>query len=183
MKKVLFLFCGLLISTSCSFVRFENPPPTENRELKNMPSKLIGNYVDPDGDTLFVNKKSFTFKNDEEKKLSGDRVVLKKYKDFYVLSCKEILHGNKRTTLSGWDVILVELQDDNTLICHSINTSTPEKEQAAVAKLKDILFVEKLYDDNVREKEYFVINPSKAEFKEILSKEIFSIVMKFKRID
>jgi len=182
MKNIMFLFCGLLLLASCSTVRFESPQPNDTKELKKMPSKLTGNYLDDDGDTLFVTKTSFILKEDEEKKLSSDRVALKKCKDFYVLSCKEILHGDKRTNLHGWDIILVKLLDDD-LVCYSINTSTAEKEQAAITMLKDILPVEKLNDKDGRKEEYFMINPGKEEFEEIISKDIFSVVMEFKRID
>jgi len=183
MKNEIFLILGFFLIAACSTIRFGNPQPGETRELNKIPSKLIGNYLDADGDTLFVNKKSFIFKNDEEKKLSGDRVFLKKYKDFYVLSVKEVLHGNKKTDLEGWDVILVKLSEDNSLVCYSINTSTDEKEQVALTKLKDIIFVEKQYHENNKDRAYFVINPSKKQFEEIINSNIFSVVMEFKRIE
>jgi len=183
MKNEIFLIVGFFLLASCSSIRFGNPQPDEDRELKKIPSKLIGNYLDADGDTLFVKKKSFIFKEDEEKKLSGDRVFLKKYKDFYVLSVKEMLHVDKKTDLEGWDVILVKLSEDNSLVCYSINTSTDKKEQDALAKLKDILFVEKQYNENNKDRAYFVINPNKKQFEEIINNNIFSVIMEFKRIE
>jgi len=185
MKNVLLILCGLFLLASCSTVRFQTPPPQEGIEINNMPSKLIGNYVNADGDTLYVTKNSFMYENDEEKILEDSRVVLKKFKDYYVVSCREILLGNKRTKLKGWDVILVKLLDDGSLVCYSINTSTDEKEKAAINKLEAILSFENIYydDDNKEEEEaYFLINPTKGEFKKILRSDIFTVTIVFKPI-
>jgi len=180
MKRSIFTLIGILLLTSCSSVRFENPPPKNKKAMLEMPSKLIGNYLDADGDTLTVTKSSFIFKKDKEKHLSSDRVELKKYKDFYVLSCKEMLHGDKESSLQGWEVILVEMVNDDVLLCYSINTAKTQQEEEIIKKLEDILSIEKLLD--VRDEVYFLINPNNAEFKEILNSDIFTFVLEFNRI-
>ena len=191
MKNVLFSLFGLLFFLSCSAVRFENPQPIGNKELKKLPSKLTGYYVDHNnGDTLILKSTSYIFKlnpflktDHKEIKFSSDSIVLKKYKSFYVLSSRGVIGDEISEELKGWDVVLLEFIHDSIKV-FSINTYEEESVQTTVSKLTNILPVESVLNPNEDEEgEYFLINPSKRQFRELIHQDIFSVCWEFKRVD
>ncbi len=179
--KILILF-GILI-VSCSEVRFEKPQPEKGKQITEFPQQFIGSFLDAEQkDTLFITQKGFSY-DEEIKTLENERVSLKKVGNYYILSCREILLGEEKTNLKGWEVLPFQLVND-TLTVFYLGTS--EKEDALTTRLEKILskgIKKKLRDPENPDSKYLLINPTKREFKTLLKENIFNIQLKFTKID
>ncbi|MGQ1948096.1 hypothetical protein ACT3CD_13455 [Geofilum sp. OHC36d9] len=182
MKFLELIILGILI-VACSEVRFESPQPKNVKEITKFPQKFIGIFSDNENkDTLFISENGFRY-GEDIKRLPDERVVLKKTGDYYILSCKEILLGDDTTDLKGWDVLPFKMVDD-TLIVFYIDIS--DNDETMKTRFETILAkgikeeIEKRDNDDF---EYYLINPSKREFKTMLRDGLFNEQVKFTKIN
>lgn len=157
-----------LILSSCTFVRFENSQPVNAKELATFPKSMIGEYLGQKNDTLIVTSKSYKHGKEDEEFLSPGKIVLKKFKSYYVLNYYQE---------KNWDVFLLKLTGNN-LTVYAIDYE--DEEEAVINELKKILPV-KENDEGGNSKSY-VINPTKREFKLLLKKNQFKPIGIYTRI-
>ncbi len=172
MKRTIFLFLTLSLFSSCAIVYFETPPPSGCRELDEIPSRLFGHYEDTaSGFVLHVTETSFILfheQNEDEIGVPSDSVVLKKYKDFYILSCGITEQGAVSSSVRTWCAFPLKFFGDS-LHCYFLDATSSERELEAILG-------ESLPAD-------YLINPSKKEFKAMLNQNIFSLGGEFKRVE
>jgi hypothetical protein len=182
MKFLVLILMGILIG-ACSEVRFECPQPKNVKEITEFPQKFIGVFFDTENkDTLFISKNGFRYAEDI-KRLSDDRVVLKKIGGYYILSCKEILLGKDTTDLKGWNVLPFKMVHDTLTVLY-IDTS--ENGDTMKTRLEAILSKGVKEESKERDNgnfEYFLIDPTKREFKKMLKNSVFSEQVKFTKIN
>ena len=182
MKFSVLILMGIL-TIACSEVRFESPQPKNVKEISEFPQEFIGTFFDHENkDTLFISKNGFRY-GEDIKQLTDDRVVLKKNGGYYILSCKEILTGEDTTDLKGWDVLPFKMVDD-TLTVFFIDIS--ENSDTMKAKFETILskgVKEEIEERENEDFEYFLINPTRREFKAMLRDGIFNRHIKFTKIN
>ena len=171
---------GILFFTGCSVIRFTNPQPENARPLSQFPDQMIGSYLDKDGDTLKISR--YAFSNGEEvNTLSKERLILKKSGKYYILSSKCPLSEGNPIAWKGWEVLPFRYVD-NTLTVYLINT-WEDKEKQTLEALKNILSAPVKNEFNSQENfDYYLISPTKKEFKTMLKEGIFNEEMKFSRI-
>lgn len=169
MKKFILIFVVIsMILSSCKFVRFENSQPVDAKELATFPKNMIGEYIGQDNDKLIVTSKSYKLEKEKEEFLSPGKIVLKKFKSYYVLNCNEE---------KEWDVFLLKITGEN-LTVYAIDYE--KKEETVINDLKKILPV-KEYKAEGNSKSY-VINPTKSEFRLLVKKNQFKSIGTFTRI-
>ncbi len=182
MKRTVFLFLISGLLCSCVYLRFETPQPTGHRELQKFPSEFTGHYRDSSGFALHVKEKSLSFsfeQKDITMALSSDSVVLKKYKGFYVLSFRE----DNWPDFKGWELFLLKFSKNSLDFYHSDITNENNK---VIPKLEAILGTDALKakkDSETDGDEYYLINPTKKEFKAMLNQNVFSLIETFKKVE
>ncbi len=177
MTGKLSLVAAIIFLASCSVIRFTNPQPENTRQLSEFPEQLTGIYIDKDGDTLKVSKYGFSTQKDVNT-LSEDRLVLKKMGKYYILSSKCPISDGNPTDWKGWEVLPFQYIN-NSLVVYLINT-WEDKEKQTLDALEKILSSEIKKEFNHDEKfDYYLINPTKKEFKTMLKEGIFNDEMKF----
>ena len=173
MKKLIPLLIILSTWMGCITVEFEVPQPDGSRELKKFPRKFRGSYLNEDDGLLVITKNSFiaghvdSIQNGEETFLS-DKVILKRYKKYYMLNT---------LTDKYWESRLVELKDDSLLI-YELNG----EDENVILKLKEITSVKEILDEKGEVKK-IIINPTKSEFSDILKAGLFSRILAVKKIE
>ncbi len=93
MRRFYFLFLGILLFSSCTFLVFDKPQPVNATELKSIPGKYTGVYTGKSGDTAFIVTPdsiltsfmgSYIVIN-----LDDSEVVLRNFKHWYVINIKD----------------------------------------------------------------------------------------------
>jgi hypothetical protein len=169
MKKFILIFVVIsLILSSCKFVQFENSQPVDAKELATFPKNMIGEYLGQENDTLIITSKWYKIGKDKEEFLSPRKIVLKKFKSYYVLNYYEE---------KDWDVLLLKINREN-LTVYAIDFEKEEK--TVINDLKKILPV-KEYNEPGNSKSY-VINPTKKEFRLLVKKKQFKPIGTYIRI-
>lgn len=170
---------SLVVLSACSKVRFEEPQPSDGRELTEIPSQMHGHYLDDSGDSLSVGVDYFQLSCDDKKRLAPERIVLKKKGDYYFLSCnEEIISGNAHIE-EGWEVLPFQMVDD-TLILYFIDTTTETDKQQSLTLISSILPMQTRLSGH---EEYYVVNPSVREFSELMRSGVFSVLNKYTKYE
>jgi len=169
MKKFILIFVVIpMILSSCKFVRFENSQPVDAKELATFPKNMIGEYIGQENDTLIVTSKSYKLEKEKEEFLSPGKIVLKKFKSYYVLNYFEE---------KDWDVLLLKITGKNLTI-YAIDFE--KEEETVINDLKKILPVKECNAEG--NSKSYVINPTKREFKLLVKKNQFKPIGKYTRI-
>ena len=158
---ILILSVTVMILSSCTMVRFEQPQPVNTKALKEFPSSWVGVYI-ADQDTAFVKSNSYKFGKEAESFLSPDKAVLKRIGDYYVLSSKQ--------EEGDWDVILIK-PIYNGLEVYGIDYD--KNEELIIDNLKKIISVKEIKKGESNKSERYVINPGKREFMNLIKKDQF----------
>lgn len=176
MKYPLFTLTIATFLVSCTPVRFNQPQPEGVKSLTQFPDDLTGFYVDEDGDTLWVNSEGFEygFGNPDsdclKRALSSPKMVLKNFRKSFVLSLKEE---------EQWDVFLIE-PDGEGFDLRLIDISSREPEKLEL--LEEITKVEVVKNDQ-GEISYFLVRPTRHQFRRILKAGLFDENQYFKKVD
>ncbi|HAN77503.1 MAG TPA: hypothetical protein DCQ31_06865 [Bacteroidales bacterium] len=175
MKNLIVVFAVVsFIFTSCTTVKFETAQPAGGKILTEFPKKFVGSYSNSDKDTLIIMKSSYIQGKEKESKLAatGNAVegesVLKKLGKNYVLSIKDE---------KAWEVVVIT-SEKNTLGVLYINLET-DKEQI-INNLKATTSTKEFENDEGRI-EYYLVNPTKKEFKNLIKKNVFTRTMTFEK--
>ncbi len=166
----------MLIAAACTEVKFRNIQPSESSVLKAFPEKLMGSYVNQDGDTLLVSEKNISLVNRasecnpfyEHDSLSQD-IVLTSFNDSYLLNIQEdslwtlalIIYSSREFL----DVSLIDAEDEETM-----NT------------LSQITALDTLFSED-NEVIHFIIDPDSMTLAGVIHLGLFSDHYRFKRID
>ncbi|MGQ1888988.1 hypothetical protein ACT29H_00950 [Thermophagus sp. OGC60D27] len=168
------LVCSVL--ASCTPVRFDQPQPEGARDLARFPKELSGFYVDEEGDTLLVTSQGFEYgfgNMDSEclkRSLLSGNMVLKKYKNYYVLSMQEE---------EEWDVFLIENGDDGFDL-RLIDIGS--KDRGKIDLLSKITGVETIKNSE-GDVAYFLVRPTRSEFKRMVKGDFFAGREHFRRVE
>lgn len=126
------VFClAFLALISCNAFLFKNPQPQRGKELKTIPDKLIGTYLENENEEnafdisgpLTITRNSFSWEIPDSVEgdetivgiLSPDRMVLKKLNEYYVMSQK-VENPANRDQNSVWEVYLIKYHDKQLLL-------------------------------------------------------------------
>ncbi len=175
MKNILFIMIAIILMlSSCITVKFEDAQPKDTPELKEFPESMLGVYFDNNKDTLTITNFSFKYGSKksllyQNKTLSPDESVLKKFNDYYVLSLKDD---------DNWEVVVFKCIEKDLSVFY-INLD--KNRERTLSKIKAIMPVKEIKGNNGKI-DYYLINPSKKDFQTLLDKEIFSHIGDFKRI-
>lgn len=188
-KTMLFLIAVCMIVSGCNDFYFKSPQPQHGKELKAIPSELTGTYFEKSGDSVNDQKKeplvitgtSYDLKTsdpaDKNKKVSGTlepgKVVLKKLDDYYVLSQKVENPLNSKHD-SVWEVYVLKYKD-NELILYNL---TSEEREFMVDSVKGITRVQ---EETAGSDKIYLLNPSKKQFKKLISNDLFNKVGEFEK--
>jgi len=169
-SKAAILLLLIFFVASCITVRFENPQPADGKRLNKFPEYLVGVYSNEESDTLHIGKNSFKFKDDTVNisgKVSADEFVLNEFEGYHILNIQ---------TDNIWDVYLVKRTNG------SINVYTfqfdSDKIEDLLEKLNKITPVKQVKGDD-DELDYLLINPTSAQFREIIDAGIISSSIEF----
>ncbi len=172
MKKLAIYMFLLTLISSCVEVIFEQAQPIETESVKTFPKTIQGKYIDDNNDTLIIEKISYRYGNEKDifhiKSQLSDNIILKIHGNYYFLN-------EKSDTL--WNLIVLELQNDNKLLILTIFGDEQEK----IEKLKKITNVKEVYDSD-GEIDCYIVNPTKSELEKMLKKKVFTEFGVFKRI-
>lgn len=159
--KIISMYVGIIILSSCSNIVYQHSMPKDGKALSSFPPKLIGEYIDQEGDTLFIMSKSYKYGEIDNSSLFegelGEDVVLKKQDGLYFLNFKnangywELICGE----LKSKDLSLLIITSENDEQIEIINSYLKEGKAKALQK-----------DDK------YVINPSDTELFQLLENEI-----------
>jgi len=175
MKRCLPFIVLMLLLASCDQVIFQEPQPRKVNPLKEIPIVLQGMYLDQDGDTLYVNKDSFSYDSDEfhylDKVYLSDSSVLKKYKDHYFYNTPFLVDEEE-----FWVCYILYVDDDGSgFDLYAMDPGDVVK----LAKLQEI--TSKIRDVGGDQNNY-LFNPKKKDYKKIISDSVFSKMISFDRI-
>jgi hypothetical protein len=171
-NTILYPLLSLFIM-SCSNVMFEEAQPVGVEEMSQFAEEFVGSYSTEDGDSLIIGSNSFVFDDDGEKRLSEESVVLKRYKGYNMLSLeKEDSLMEKR-----WEVFTFEFVED-TLVIYSINAEKDTDKANSIEKLKEITSYKEVLKEEGK-LDYYLVNPTKKEFKSLVRKDFFQPYLKF----
>lgn len=159
--KCISILVSVIILSSCSNIVYEHSMPKDGKTLSSFPKKLIGEYVDQEGDTLFIMPKSYKYGEINNSTLFegelGEDVILKKQSAYYFLNFKnsdgywEMMAGS----LKGKELTLFSIDIENADQIKIINSYLAKDKAKSLNK-----------DDK------YVINPSDEELLELLEDEI-----------
>lgn len=175
MKNLIVVFAVVsFIFTSCTTVKFETAQPAGGKILTEFPDKFIGNYSNSDKDTLIIMKSSYIQGKEKESKLAATEnaatgeSVLKKLGKNYVLSIKDE---------KAWEVVVIS-SEKNTLNVLYINLD--ENKEQTISNLKAITKT-KEFENEEGSVDYYLVNPTKKEFKNLIKKNVFTRTMTFEK--
>lgn len=160
MRKLQLVFLSLFLFCSCAQVYFANPQPIKGTKIKTFIPDIQGNYFDSLIDiSIFKNEivvagyhYQITSKNPVE-----NEVLVKYYKDYYFVSFSD----------SAYFSVFMAKFYDTKLALYMLNADTYSQ-----SKLQRLVNVEKVNE----EKNWYLIDPSKKEFDEILDFGLFEVV-------
>lgn len=152
---------------ACADVHFSHAMPREGEVFSSFPEPLEGVYVDVEssGDKLIIQSHELVL---DDIKISLEPGVELKYTDnYYVLNFPDS---------AGWTLYLGELKNPDRILIYGFN---PENEDQ-LRVLQSITQVDIEYDDEGEVARY-LLDPSDAEFREILNQQAFSLIGEFQR--
>jgi hypothetical protein len=176
MKRCLYLVFILFFFTSCDQVVFNEPQPRKVKELIEIPPILQGTYLDQDGDTMYVDKGSFSYSSSEYGGLKNvflsDSAVLKQYKDQYYYNASVMVMEER-----FWLSYIIYLRDGGSGF--DLYAMDPD-DIVKLAKLQEIS--SKIRDIEDGEQKYYLFDPKKKDYKKIISDTIFTKMISFERV-
>lgn len=177
--KTSFFYFLMLLCLSCSEVRFETPQPQDSQDLLFFPDALIGQYDGGHDDTLTITRNSLQYADNSKQLLTSDKVCLRKKRSTYFLSTKEILVDVGYS--NHWEVFPLDLKDD-TLMIRFFSVYDHIKGEHFLLELKKLLEVNEVLgaDGNV---EYYLVDPTIAQFDTIATNPFYTGVEKFVKIN
>lgn len=157
---------------SCNSILFTNAQPEDAPAIQEFPEKILGTFTNGE-DSLVIDRTSFVYAGGDIISLSGDLnpegAVLKKLDDWYLINIPDDLNWwIYPFQISGKDQITVYYSDMN------------DKEKKIIGKFKKDLKVKEIYQQE--KLDYYLISPTKKQFRKLLKKGIFSEKMIFKRL-
>ena len=152
-----------VISCSSSIV-YKNAQPSGGRMIKKIPNRHQGKYID-DKDTLTLLKTAFIL-DGEKIELKNDSVLFKRFKKNYVLSILE-------DSIKGWDVFLVKMNSS------SVALFTIVDEAFELEALEKLFTIDTLKKGSHK---YYMINPTRTQFKTMIKQNLYSPVYSFKKL-
>lgn len=176
MKRCLFMIMILLMFSACDQVVFLEPQPPKVKELLEIPRNLHGTYIDQDGDTMYIDKQSFSYNSSEfsglEEMYLSDSMVLKQYKGHYYYNTAVKLEDGKY-----WlSYILYPESDGSGFGLYAMDPDDVVK----LAKLQEI--TSKIKDIEEGEKNYYLFDPKKKDYKKIIFDTIFTKMITFRKL-
>jgi len=176
---ILILFWSSLLY-SCKEVTFREPQPMGVPSLKEMPQKLLGQYVTRDrttgelGDTLIVESWGYHFKDTDDKDWLGngrlsDSLVVKFYQNYYFVNFKE---GDQ------WVLRLVKEKSPGVLELLSIDIQEDAKRKEILRKISRKVSVHEIArgDDT-----FYQINPTPPQLIALINEGCFTSIELRKR--
>ncbi|MFD2518959.1 hypothetical protein [Salinimicrobium flavum] len=171
--KPLILFFAAVLFLSCTAVQFEQPQPTDLAALNEFPENIWGTYISEDTDTLIVSRFEFHFLGDREIEFSHDlnspESVLKKDGDHFILNLKNN---------DNWDVFPFRFEDDKLLVYYSCPT---EEVEDLIADYRQTASVKEV-PDTYGNIDFYLLDPTPAQFRDLFQKNIFSDHLIFTRV-
>lgn len=176
MKKLYFIIIFLLLLASCDQVIFSEPQPARVKALKSIPEELQGEWLDQNGDTLYVFAGSFIYHSDdyilEDQEYLSDSAVLKAYKGKYFYS--------RKVEIDAGDYWLSYILDtDEELVRMDLYAMDPG-DIVKLAKLQEI--TSKVMDIEEGEINYYLFAPKRRHYKKIIADTIFTKMISFTKI-
>ncbi len=176
MKRCLYMMLILLTFSGCDQVIFLEPQPEKVNELVEIPQTLQGTYLDQDGDTMYIDKQSFSYNSAEfiglEEVNLSDSVVLKKYKGHYYYNAAIRLEDGKY-----WLCYILYPEDGGSGF--DLYAMDPD-DVVKLAKLQEI--TSKIKDIEEGDKNYYLFDPKKKDYKKIISDTIFTKMISFRKL-
>ena len=152
---------------------FTSSQPRGARVISQFPAEMQGSFVNVEDDTLEISATSFVFDGGDMISLTGDitpeGVVLKKMGDWYFINLED--EGE-------WVVYPFKLPGKNRLTVYYSDMTAKELE-IHDDLLQDVEVQKKYLDGKL---DYYLLNPTKPQFKQLLKKGLFSEKMEFTRI-
>ena len=165
MKRLIQILIWGTFLISCTEISYKEPQPSGIKNLEKVPSKLQGKYLVSDGegqsDTLLVLQNGYRIGNEEEASLS-DSLVLKYYKGYYFLSVRENY---------AWYLRVVKRQKNGDLLYLAMETM--EREEDRKALIEKLSKETPVYESNVDDKTFYIIDPSPGKLIELIKKGHF----------
>lgn len=174
---------------SCASIVYEQSIPKEQEMISSFPQHYRGVFVDEDNDTLRILSSSFEYGSGDtahtmmQQTLSLGEMELKEFKNYYILNIKDdstywSVFPMKliADTLYVYDIDLAGLRDNIKL-----DISDDEKEKKLFERLRHITPTKSIRNDK-GELEYYLVNPSKEEFDQLLKEGLYNKTMVFKRV-
>lgn len=189
-KNILYLIAVMMIMTSCNDFYFKNPQPQRGKELKAIPDELIGTFMEkksdqnnnPSKDPLIITRNSYLWEDSDSKgnkekisgTLSSGKVVLKKLDNYYVLSQK-VENPINTANDSVWEVYVLEYQNNQLLL---YNLSSEERRP----KVDSVKHITPVIEEKEGDSKYYLINPSRKQFKKLLDNDLFKKTGEFEKV-
>lgn len=176
MKRASFIIILFLLLSSCDQVIFPEPQPGRVKALKSIPEELQGEWLDQNGDTLYVFPGSFSYHSEdyaiEEPEYLSDSAVLKVYKGKYFYS--------RRVEIDDGDYWLSYILDTDEEVVRMDLYAMDPGDIVKLAKLQEI--TSKVRDIEEGEINYYLFAPKKRHYKKIIADTIFTKMISFKKI-
>lgn len=176
MKRCLIVLGILILFASCDQVIFPEPQPPKVNPLSYMPEVLQGNWIDQDGDTLYVGASSFSYYDDlgsYRNVVLSDTSVLKVFREHYFYSTPVYVNEEKY-----WITYILAVNEDGRGF--DLLGMDPD-DVVKLARLQEITSKER--DIKEGDSEYYLFAPRKRHYKKIISDTIFTKMISFKRIE
>ncbi|HHH53102.1 MAG TPA: hypothetical protein ENK91_05545 [Bacteroidetes bacterium] len=190
MKSSVFYFFLLLFFASCSPVLFETIDFVKDNTLEFIPIELRGKYISSDGDYLTLSDRILDMGYDS---INGKRQMdtlkrgsfeIAKFEDYYLLCKKDDGFWSIVPLLLNRNKLNVYYIDEDEYAENNLKDIKDEnkKKEIFFSRLNKITPVKKIYKESGKI-DYYLINPTKKQFKKLLYKGFFSKIDELTRIE
>ena len=189
MKHSIFYLFVFLFFSSCITVQFETIDFISNNLLDSIPSELQGSYISSNGDTIVLTGKILDMGYDPISKeksidtLKHGFLEIAKLDDYYLLCKKEKGLWTIIPIYPNKNKLEVYYLDEDEYVKRNFKDSIDEnkKHDYFFSELNKITPTKKVYNDS-GEIDYYLINPSKKQFKKLLGNNFFSKLEELNRL-
>ena len=189
MKLSVLYFLVLLFFSSCITVQFETIDFISKNLPDSIPSELQGSYISSDGDTIVLTDKILDMGYDPISKeksidtLKHGSLEIAKFDDYYLLCKKEKSLWTVVPLFPNKNKLEVYYLDEDEYINRNFKDTKDEnkKHDFFFSELNKITPAKKVYNDS-GDIDYYLINPTKKQFKKLLKNNFFSKLEELHRI-
>lgn len=160
-----YTFVLSLLLSSCATLSYDHPMPDNSRVLNEIPGEFHGDYVQEDDENSYLEIRGNHFTTSEMTATIGEELELRPFQKYIVVNLREDM---------GWVVYLAERTGEGHIRLYHIDIT----EEEVVEKLNSITATEIMLDEEGN-LERIKINPTDAEFKQMIESELFEAAEDF----